>query len=230
MSESIGTPTWLDVLESQLLTLGWDDFWLRSVSDIRVLLSSLPSDLTSTEQLLVRTLVTRVLVSSLRQWQGHARVSVQLLLVKREVGFYDFTRSALELLDPRALERPPDAALAAEVLDIIASRYSDPDLSLSAIAQEFHVSVGHLSRLITLRSGAGFLHHLHRTRVAAAAELLVSTRLSVKEIAAAVGYGSTSALDRQFKRVHRMTPLDCRRSRVITNDHYTSQSSTTVFC
>lgn len=209
------------------MTTESDDFLLRSVEGITALLCCLPPNLTGTEQLLVRGLVTRVLAASLHHWHGQGRARIQTLLLNRDVGFYDFTRSMLEVLNACTSERNPDGTATTQVLRIIASRYSDSRLTLSAIAQELQLSACHLSRLVTLRSGVGFLKHLHRTRVAAAAKLLVSTRLSVKEIAAAVGYGSTSALDRQFKRVHQMTPLDCRRSRLTAKNTYPSQSMTT---
>ena len=47
-----------------------------SDSDIATLLRRLPANLTGTEQLLVRSLVTRALAASVHQWPGHARVRV----------------------------------------------------------------------------------------------------------------------------------------------------------
>lgn len=89
---------------------------------------------------------------------------------------------------------------------VIESRYADAAFSLADLACEMNVSVSHASRLIRLQLGVGFLDLLHTTRIQRAAALLDRTLLTVKEIAATVGYRHTNELIRHFRNHHGITP------------------------
>jgi AraC-like DNA-binding protein len=92
------------------------------------------------------------------------------------------------------------------VLEFIQSNHTDPQLSLRNAAGRVRLSTYHLSRWLKQETGTGFSQHLRAARVAHACELLQSTDLSVKEIAGAVGYSNTNALDRNFKATFTTTP------------------------
>lgn len=95
-------------------------------------------------------------------------------------------------------------------LDFIRSNHSDPQLSLRDAARRVRLSTYHLSRWLKHETGTGFSQHLRAARVAHACELLQSTDLSIKEIAGAVGYHNTNALDRNFKAALTATPQEYR--------------------
>lgn len=92
------------------------------------------------------------------------------------------------------------------VLRLIDARYRDPDLSLSAVARQVNMSPWHVARTLTRQTGYGFVAHLRRARVTESRRLLVENRLSMKEIAAAVGYAHRNRLDRDFMRMCGVTP------------------------
>ena len=96
------------------------------------------------------------------------------------------------------------------ILDFIQSNHTDPQLSLRNAAGRVRLSTYHLSRWLKHETGTGFSQHLRAARVAHACELLQSTDLSVKEIAGAVGYSNTNALDRNFKAALTDTPQEYR--------------------
>jgi AraC-like DNA-binding protein len=96
------------------------------------------------------------------------------------------------------------------VLDVIHARYRDPELSLSTVAKYAHLSPWHVARTLTSQTGQGFVAHLRRVRVSAARRLLAEDALSVKQIAAEVGYAHPNRLDRDFMRVCGMTPSSFR--------------------
>jgi transcriptional regulator GlxA family with amidase domain len=96
-------------------------------------------------------------------------------------------------------------------LQVMNVRYAEPELTLQAVASEVGLSSCHLSRLLKLETGCGFVAHLHRRRVSAAIGFLTQDgRLSVKEVAAAVGYRSVTQLDRHCKELHGMAPVSVR--------------------
>jgi AraC-like DNA-binding protein len=89
--------------------------------------------------------------------------------------------------------------------------YCDHGLSLSTIAAQLRISRFHLSHILGRYTGRGFREHLSCFRLEAARELLVGSYLSVKEIAASVGYSSTSSFDRDFRRLHGCSPTEWQR-------------------
>lgn len=104
------------------------------------------------------------------------------------------------------------------VLLEIESRFSDPGLSLTVIAKRFGLSPYHLSRTLMAFDGMGFGRRLHALRTRAARRLLIRSQLSVKEVAAAVGYRDAKHLCRHYRPRFGETPsitrsLDnCKRS------------------
>ena len=118
------------------------------------------------------------------------------------------------------------------VLDFIRSNHTDPQLCLRNAAGRVRLSTYHLSRWLKHETGTGFGQHLRTARVAHACELLRSTDLSVKEIAGAVGYNNTNALDRNFKAALTATPQEyrnrmdaCEASAEIDTDRYGHDSA-----
>lgn len=91
-------------------------------------------------------------------------------------------------------------------MQIVNSRYSDPHLNLDLVAQGVRISPCHLSRLLKKVTGRGFASHLRYKRASAARALLLTTTVTIKEAASAVGYSDTDALSRNFRRVYQLTP------------------------
>lgn len=91
-------------------------------------------------------------------------------------------------------------------LAAIDRRFAEPRFSLQTLARELAVSGCRLTRLLKLETGRTFGAHLHARRVDEARALLAASSLSVKEVAARVGYATTTQLDRHFKRCAHALP------------------------
>jgi AraC-like DNA-binding protein len=102
-----------------------------------------------------------------------------------------------------------------QALVFIQSNYPDSNLSLRRTAEWVRLSPFHLCRRLKSATGMGFTGQLRCCRIKAAERLLHSGDLSVKEIAAAVGYRNTNALDRNFKMVHGMCPVGFRQHALV---------------
>lgn len=107
---------------------------------------------------------------------------------------------------PRAV---PDSRIQC-VIDAIDAHLDNPRLGLAFLARAVNLSSWRLAHVFKNVIGAPTRDVIARRRVARAAELLVSTHLSMKQIAAAVGYERTGGLDRAFVRHTGMTPRDFR--------------------
>jgi AraC-like DNA-binding protein len=105
--------------------------------------------------------------------------------------------------------RPVTIDVSRLALTELRASYTDPTASLASIAARVGVSPGHLGRVLKRDTGRGFRGHLTRLRTRRAAGLLRG-RMTVKEVAAAVGYLSTGELDRHFRAAFGATPSEYR--------------------
>ena len=98
-----------------------------------------------------------------------------------------------------------------KVFDHINKNCSEPipPRQLAALA---NMSPGYFSRFFRAVTGVTPTDYVMRARVDLATHLLLSTAMSVTEIAYASGFGSASYFDRVFKRTKRVTPLDFRKA------------------
>lgn len=85
------------------------------------------------------------------------------------------------------------------------------EISLSVLAQEFHLNPQYISQLFKNEIGVGFLSYLTNIRIEKAKKLLLSTALSVTEISERVGYGDYRVFTKVFKKTEGITPSQFRR-------------------
>ncbi len=93
--------------------------------------------------------------------------------------------------------------------DYIHTHY-DEQLDLDMLASAACLSKFHFLRLFTDIHGLTPHAYLQRKRVAVAARLFASTRMSTEEVAAEVGYAARSSLFRQMRRWHGVSPRALR--------------------
>ena len=81
----------------------------------------------------------------------------------------------------------------------VSAAYQDPAMNTRSMADFVGCSEAHFGRLFSRATGCTFRTYLRRHRLVVAVELLSEGRLSIKEIAAAVGYKHVADFDRHFK-------------------------------
>src|SRR5262245_42831497 len=115
---------------------------------------------------------------------------------------------------PASLSASPDPPRVSpqviRAMQVIENRFMETTLQVSAVAQDLGVSTEHLCRVLKRHTGVTFVTLLRRARVRAACRLLQTTMLSMKEIAARVGFSSASRFDRDFKTVCGVSPSEYR--------------------
>lgn len=85
------------------------------------------------------------------------------------------------------------------------------EVSLSILAEEFHLNPQYISQLFKNEIGVGFLAYLTNIRMEKAKKLLLSTSFSVAEIAEQAGYGDYRVFTKVFKKTEGITPSQYRR-------------------
>jgi AraC family transcriptional activator of pobA len=83
---------------------------------------------------------------------------------------------------------------------------------VSDYAEMLHISAGHLSEVVKLRSGKPAIKHIHERLILEARRLLFHTNNSLKEIAFDLGFADASYFNRFFKRETGTTPAGYRES------------------
>lgn len=113
--------------------------------------------------------------------------------------------------EPEVMVAQDDARLRA-ALEYLQSHLSDPD-ALHKVSEQMHVSPRQCQRLFRVAMGCSPSEYLTELRLRRAATLLITTDMSVSEIALEVGYLSLSHFSRVFRerfgktpRVFRQTP------------------------
>lgn len=95
-------------------------------------------------------------------------------------------------------------------VDYIRRHATTRSINVAAIAIQVRLSRWHLERLMRRHTGRTVMAHVRSARLLTARRLLAGTLLTVKEISAMSGYGSTSAFARDFKRSEGVSPLEWR--------------------
>lgn len=114
-----------------------------------------------------------------------------------------------------AEETPADEAITEERPISAITRYMQlhlaEELSLTVLADEFHMNAQYISQLFKSEIGVGFLAYLTSIRLEKAKKLLLSTSLSVAEVAEKSGYADYRVFTKVFKKAENVTPSQYRK-------------------
>lgn len=86
------------------------------------------------------------------------------------------------------------------------------ELTLTVMAEKFHISEKYFSRYFTAESGQTFTEYLNRCRIEKACRLLRETDMSVLDTALESGYENVSYFIRVFRAQEGCTPLQYRKN------------------
>ena len=95
-----------------------------------------------------------------------------------------------------------------EVQTYIRENACDINFSLQATASHFHMSLANLCQRFKEETGRTVLEYATEIRIERAKELLLTTRMTVREISEALGYSTSSSFIRRFKQITGETPRE----------------------
>jgi AraC-like DNA-binding protein len=110
---------------------------------------------------------------------------------------------------PGGLAHAAAIARLAPVFDAIGTRHTER-LTLEDLAGIVHLHPNYFSELFKTVVGVSPLRYLAQYRLDRARELLLSTHLTMREIAAAVGFGDAFYFSRAFRRAEGVSPTAYR--------------------
>ena len=92
------------------------------------------------------------------------------------------------------------------------------EISLSVLAEQFHLNPQYISQLFKSEIGVNFLAYLTNIRMEKAKKLLLTTALSIAEVAEQSGYGDYRVFTKVFKKSEGVTPSQYRRDFLETDE------------
>lgn len=96
------------------------------------------------------------------------------------------------------------------VIEYIQQHYQEYDLTVSSVADRFHLSVSNLSHQFKTATGVKLSVYIDSLRIERAKHLLTTTTMTIGEISASIGYTSPSSFIRRFKQLTAVTPKEYR--------------------
>lgn len=96
--------------------------------------------------------------------------------------------------------------LITHVIEYIKENCTDCNLSLVLIADKFNISYYYLSRMFKEETGHNFADYLNSYRMKKAEEILSNSKISIQDVATAVGYTNSNTFIRSFKKQYSITP------------------------
>ena len=85
------------------------------------------------------------------------------------------------------------------------------EISLSVLAEQFHLSAQYISQLFKSEIGVNFLAYLTNIRMERAKKLLLTTSLPIAQVSEQSGYGDYRVFTKVFKNSEGITPSQYRR-------------------
>lgn len=105
----------------------------------------------------------------------------------------------------------PENSSDLQYIQYVNEHITDPNLSISLIADHFNMSTSYFSKRFKKATGESLLDHIHRERLTMAKQIMAEhPEATLKEICDQVGYASPLTLNRAFRKYEGITPSDYR--------------------
>ena len=117
-----------------------------------------------------------------------------------------FERRVSDAAEPEKQEERTIAGITRYLQDHLAE-----EISLSVLADNFHLNPQYISQLFKSEIGVNFLAYLTNIRMEKAKKLLLATSISIAEVAEQSGYGDYRVFTKAFKKSEGVTPSQYRR-------------------
>jgi AraC-like DNA-binding protein len=169
-------------------------------------LRHLPKGQTPSMQEVIKTMRAE---SERAEWGFRHRVNAHARLLVTLVAT-EIARQELSQPPESPPTRPPrEKWVVDQVRDYLVAHHAEP-LNLDTIARHLRLSGEHLARVFKRATGGTIFDYLDQLRLEQARVYLASTRLTIGDVARAVGYSSATLFCRKFKRATTQTPLAYR--------------------
>ncbi len=121
--------------------------------------------------------------------------------------------SSLELLQERLISYTGQRRSVVRMKIFLHTHYQE-HISLSTLAERFHLHENYVSEIFKKDAGVGYLEYLHDVRVEESKSLLRKSNKTAEEIALLVGFTNASHFSKVFKKTTGMTITEFKNSQI----------------
>ena len=93
------------------------------------------------------------------------------------------------------------------ILEYLNEHYTE-DILYEEVAQQMGISYSYLRKLVKEATGKSVSDYINKIRIEKVKTLLLTTDMTVEEIAGAVGYHNAKSITRYFKKFEGITPKE----------------------
>lgn len=104
--------------------------------------------------------------------------------------------------------QPSDVALSRKLMNYVKNHYTEPDLSIARIAEEFSLNSSYLGTAFKKANNISILQYITNVRMEAALQLLKEDCYKISEIAEMIGYSDVFYFSKRFKTAYGYPPKD----------------------
>lgn len=121
--------------------------------------------------------------------------------------------AALRQLCEQAAEKASEQLTASKynLMGFVQEHFRDPELSLTMLSDQLHLTQSYISKLFKDETGQTFISYVKQLRFSYVKKQLAETQLPVKDIVTDAGYVDVANFSRSFKAVEGVTPGEYRR-------------------
>lgn len=153
--------------------------------------------------------ITKVLKTFSENTRLHINVEKYTGIATLKEIFDYYEEALMSIMDSFRGENEGDrkgSDLEKEILRYIDENYSDPELSMQRVMDEFRISAGFLGDVCKKYHGLTYLQYLQKRRIEKAVALLESGKYSLGQISSMCGYINQLTFRRNFKAVTKVNP------------------------
>lgn len=103
-------------------------------------------------------------------------------------------------------KRNQSEKLSDQIHEYLEEHYSDINLSVAAIGEEFGFVPRYISKIFKDETGEGLLDHINNLRIQKSKKIMEDKKLGLEEVASRVGFTNVNSFIRVFKKYEGMTP------------------------
>lgn len=125
-----------------------------------------------------------------------------------KVAFVQLGKKICEIIEKS--KESKNYKLREKIIEYIEGNFSDCNLSLNSIAEEFDMSTSYITRYFKDQTGYSLMHYIDTLKMSKVKELLKSTEMPLKQIIEHTGYVSDKTVISKFKKLEGVTPIQYR--------------------
>ena len=124
-----------------------------------------------------------------------------------EIEFNTYVNKCMEQMKNNTDEKHRELM---ETIQCYILEHISSDLSLSSVADHYHISAPYLSTIFKQQTGENFVKYVIKVKMDFASHLLLETKLAVNEVAENTGYTNLNSFSNAFKKFYGLSPSQYR--------------------